>query len=111
MQTKHLQKKTHTKTNQNLITQKFKSCSHLCAYCCAPMSYTTQHQIVLIIFSLNLQNMIRDNMAFWNSMPKTVLNSDSVTVLLSAKDILLSQTFSGAIQIFSLLSSWDNYRA
>ena len=31
------------------------NCSHLCAYHCAQLSYTTQHGAVLIIFSLNLQ--------------------------------------------------------
>jgi len=36
-------------------TYTFKNCSHVCAYHCAQLSYTTQHGTVLIIFSLNLQ--------------------------------------------------------
>ena len=38
--------------------QNCKNCSHLCAYHCAQLSYTTQHRAVLIIFPLNLQTSI-----------------------------------------------------
>ena len=44
----------HTKTNVKLTTDRFKNITHLCAYCCAQLSYTTQHGI-LIIFPLNIQ--------------------------------------------------------
>jgi len=46
--TKPLQKRT--KTNLNLSKHKFKTCSYLCAYCCAQLSYTTQRAAVLIVF-------------------------------------------------------------
>jgi len=36
----------------------FKNCSYVCAYHCAPLSYTTQHRTVLIIFSHILQIII-----------------------------------------------------
>ena len=45
----------HAKTNLNLCKHTFKNCSHLCAYCCAQLSYTEQHRTVLIIFPLNFQ--------------------------------------------------------
>jgi len=32
--------------------QKCKKCSHVCAYHCAQLSYTTQHRAGLIIFPL-----------------------------------------------------------
>ena len=35
-----------------------KNCSHLRAYHCAQLSYTTQHRAILIIFPLNLQTCI-----------------------------------------------------
>ena len=35
-------------------TCKFKNCSHVYAYHCAQLSYTTQHRTVLIIFPPNL---------------------------------------------------------
>jgi len=39
-------------------TRKFKNCSHVRAYHCAQLSYTTQHRTVLIIFPPNLQTTI-----------------------------------------------------
>jgi len=37
--------------------QKCKNCSHVCAYHCAQLSYTTQHRTVLIIVPLILQSL------------------------------------------------------
>ena len=42
--------------------QKCKNCSHVCAYHCAQLSYTTQYRAVLIIFSLILQTNTRVQM-------------------------------------------------
>jgi len=51
----------HTKKMKSKLkpTRKFKNCSHVCAYHCAQLSYTTQHRTVLIIFSPNRQTIIR----------------------------------------------------
>ena len=43
---------------QNVTTLIIKNCSHVCAYHCAQLSYTTQHRTVLIIFPLILQAII-----------------------------------------------------
>jgi len=44
-----------TKSKENLNQQStLKNCSHVCAYHCAQLSYTIQHRIVLMIFSLIL---------------------------------------------------------
>jgi len=42
--------------------QKCKNCSHVCAYHCAQLLYTTQHRTVLIIFPLILQTSTRAQM-------------------------------------------------
>jgi len=39
-------------------TLNFKNCSYACAYHCVPLSYTTQHRTVLIIFPLIRQTII-----------------------------------------------------
>ena len=39
-------------------TCKFKTCSHVCAYHCAQLSYTIRHITVLIIFPPNLQTIL-----------------------------------------------------
>jgi len=39
-----MNQKKHTKTKPNLKpTPKFNNCSHVCAYHCVQLSYTTQH--------------------------------------------------------------------
>ena len=43
------------KMKSKLNRCKFKNCSHLWAYHCAQLAYTTQHRPVLIIFHLSLQ--------------------------------------------------------
>jgi len=42
--------------------QKCKNCSHVCAYHCAQLWYTTMHRAVLNIFALILQTSIRAQM-------------------------------------------------
>ena len=44
------------------VTHRFNNCSHLCAYCCAQLSYTIQPQAVPIIFTLRLQTIITAHM-------------------------------------------------
>jgi len=41
---------------------KFKNCSHMCAYRCAPLSYTIQHRTFLIIFFSDIQAIITAKM-------------------------------------------------
>ena len=42
-----------------LTTDRFKNRTHLCAYRCAQLLYTTQHGAVLIIFPLNIQTIAK----------------------------------------------------
>jgi len=51
----NLNKHTKTKPKPKLI---FKNCSYGCAYHCVQLLYTTQHRIILIIFTLIFQTII-----------------------------------------------------
>jgi len=55
----HILKQTYSKRKPKAEpTVNWKNCWHLCVYRCAQLSYTTQHEAVLIIFPLNLRTTI-----------------------------------------------------
>ena len=74
IQTKTLK---HTKTNLTLSKHKFKNCSYLWAYCCAQLSYITQHWAVLFTAPLNCKFTTESfSIKLWNR-----LRSDRITAM------------------------------